>query len=400
LGQTIVDTFFDFYQEQGIDSVTLSVLDLSKLKTLSDDLNTWAQLVNTALDKNNELAWEVARSRSASENYGRVGRFDYGMVDLIDFVRSVQSSLSNSLQNQMPDVNRAMIEATAKVVDTATSIVTYKRSSKDREASNGVSVFMPNVFHILDEENHKMVEKQVEPIEMGAAWKAFLTKYTGLIAATPKPLEIKNPTVNDKTYSAELVGNVTSGNNFEFGLFKVNPEGRVLVLQSYSINDEDGIGLNNGKVSYELSTDGVFMVENQPAFFYFLREDQGDELYAIPIQINGKEADMVLRSITFGGNSLYRVDGYTMVEDENGNVYEFKKGDRLALSYPSPRGAQKDKEEGLDYLTAYPTIVLQDAKPDLAYRPLPVGQYQVGFYFFDTENQMVLGEKNLPLVVK
>ncbi|URI09792.1 clostripain-related cysteine peptidase [Aquincola tertiaricarbonis] len=396
LGRQIIDTFFESHQAESSDEpLTLSLIDLEKVEPVLAATQQWAQASKTLLSRspNAAAAWALSRARDESENYGRGGRFDYGMVDLRDFVDHGSNRLKAVFpaSAQQPDIAAALGElrsAQQAVAKSVQSAVVWQRSSQQRPRASGLSAFVPNSFHILNAENAKIVQQQVQALTVGQPWKDLLTTYARQLKANdqrPQIAEVRQ--AGTAMFEAQIGGNPDQAQLFFFALTSVTPDGERVILSNAQIDEEEEI--NASRIRFDLAARGVTMLEGMPVFSQVIDEQDDGYVIGIPAIVNEREGEIWVKFSQLGQTNAYRVIGFLRDDSSpRAKPKALAKGDRLQLLHPVlPKQAQGE----LEYQPVLPAITLKSAHPAIQTAMPPKGQYQAGFYFFDAEDQLVPG---------
>ncbi len=121
IGKSIVDYYTSYYKSIKVNGITISVLDLSKIDKVEQEMNTLFSVVDTSLGKD---FYTISRARSNTKDFGRTATSAYDLVDLYDFIEKLPSNYNTTnLKNAIKD------------------LVIYE--STDMRGAHGVSVYFP-----------------------------------------------------------------------------------------------------------------------------------------------------------------------------------------------------------------------------------------------------------------
>lgn len=368
LGRQIIDTFFESQQAESADEpLTLSLIDLQKIEPVLAATQQWAQAGKTLLLRSPHAvaAWALSRARDESENYGRGGRFDSGMVDLRDFVDHGSNRPKSVFPAaaQTPEIVAALGELRAAqqaVVKSVPSAVVWQRSSQQRPRASGLSAFVPNSFHILNAEHARIVQQQVQALTVGQPWKDLLTTYARQLKANdqrPQIAEVRQ--AGDATFEAQIGGNPDQAQVFFFALTSVTSDGERVILSNAQVDEEEEI--NASRIRFDLAARGVTMLEGMPVFSQVIDEQDDGYVIGIPAIVNEREGEIWVKFSQLGQTSAYRVIGFLRDDSPaRAKPKALAKGDRLQLLHPVlPRQAQGE----LEYQAVLPAITLKSAHP-------------------------------------
>jgi Clostripain family len=398
VGKKIVDSYFDFYKGKGdAKQLTLSLTDLEKLPGLISAVDAWAGATSKVVDKSGKAAWDFARARSLTENYGREGRFDSGMVDLGDFVAKAAKQLSASAASSSATsqaASKQSPELSARVAAQVKSAVAYSRSSADRNWASGLSTFIPSSFQLFDDETSRAVKSQIKPLAMSPVWKAMLDTYRNTLKDSPIDFQIN--AVSLDAANAKLMARMDGNADVvdEIFLAMVEERGDQITVVANALIDED-VSVNGSQIAVGLQELQLISFEGQIAYYWMIEYEEDYRLMAIPALINDQQSDILIRMNVLGSVVSFKVLGYKPASQEATNKLKaFKANDAVALAYPQ---LSKKKPDDYDFVTLRNAQRLGSAQPKLALLPVQkrAGQ-RIGFYFMDQNGNFVLSTNTLP----
>lgn len=129
LGKSICDSYYNSYEQIGkADSVTLSVTDLSKIDTLMNGFDIYAQDLYKAISEEDSFT-EIKRTVSATDHFGTNSRSgsSYNLADLGCLVQS----------------GSEFAEKTEDIITALNDAVVYKVNGSYHENASGLSIYYP-----------------------------------------------------------------------------------------------------------------------------------------------------------------------------------------------------------------------------------------------------------------
>ena len=137
LGKVIADSFFRKYQSisisQGYDAykeATLSVVDLTKVAQLVNDLNNFADYLSGIITDFRSVT-SFTKSIDFSEGYGKTTKGDSGLVDIYDLISNIKEQFPQSAN--LVDIVQKHLRNT----------IVYKINGSANPNSHGLTIYMP-----------------------------------------------------------------------------------------------------------------------------------------------------------------------------------------------------------------------------------------------------------------
>lgn len=159
IGDAIVRSYGDFYQNGDDDTPTLAAFDLSRIETLRGDLNA---LSDAMLKDMNGSYQAIAEARSYAEAYSQPKPEQFSAIDLGDFTRLLD-------ERGAPDDIKKQSQAVREVLDQA-RIAEWHASFHGR--STGMSVFFPQVAELYPD-----AYEDASPLPQETSWGKFLKTF-------------------------------------------------------------------------------------------------------------------------------------------------------------------------------------------------------------------------------
>jgi hypothetical protein len=396
LGKVIVDTYFEQYKGKADgDSLTLSVTDLARLEGLVASADEWAKLVTPAMKRSEVSVWEFARARSESENYGRSGRFDAGMVDMKDFVQNVAKRYTvgakDPAQAVSPEDARQIKAKTEQLTKDLAETVVYTRSSSSRSWASGLSTFIPSSAHLLNRDLNASVREQIRPLVMSPNWKTMLDTYRSALADAPIPLEINSVSLVDgQSLSAKLDGDSDLVQDFFAASLRIEKKSTT-ILGNILIDEETA--LNGSNLNLALSKAHLILLEGVAVYHEVIDSDDDFELLSIPAKVNSVDSDILVRRNFLGATDSFRVTGYRAAKEDGAKarITAFKAGDSVVPLYPQISTSESGDEQEVNYVPVHQPKKLAAASPKVSLQTISkrAGQ-RLGVYFIDQSGKFEL----------
>ena len=202
LGRIIVDTFRDYYTrpDQGNRdaSITLSLMDLSKIEPLTtaiNELSTHNQAWIKAGGRPNIL--KVAGARSRTEDFGSRGnrKHEAEFFDLVHYAENIKAATGDP----------AITKAADAVIAANKAAVVYKANGAAHPRSNGLSIYFPNKAKTITESGYAK-----QPFATGLQWSGLLMQYTGIIVADTARPDLAPVVTNNQNLADNAVAVITS----------------------------------------------------------------------------------------------------------------------------------------------------------------------------------------------
>lgn len=331
LGKVICDSFQEGCDmiDQG-DEITLSVIDLNKVKDLVDMYNeTGKEAIISALSNPSFIA-EFERTAISAENYGGNTRNE-GYTNMVDM-----AALISSARDLLPETSGALLNA----LDEA---VVYNINGPYRD-SNGLSCFFAYDFSEDSLEQYKAAASSLpfyylyeyavtgsiddEGIEyLDEQFGEDEYEYEEIGTGVASQLEDWDVTVNEDGSAVMEIGSEAASllQSVTFDLFYMDDEGEAI----YCLGSD-----NNIQADWE---NGIFADNfyGQWAFFdghivYMELVEEGEDynLYTVPILLNGEEYNL---SVVYD-NGGYSILGARKPIDDgkpDRNMVQLKPGDEI-----------------------------------------------------------------------
>lgn len=372
LGKVIVDG----YKAQAIEqeqemSITLSVTDLSAVDEVVTALEAFIDQAESDLSPEGQL-YRIAQGRGKAEGYGSTTAHggDTDMVDLAD--------LAENLQGHYPEAAQALIVA----IDQA---VVYNMNSEGRPDASGLSIYFP----YKDKDNFQASLNVLQQMDFSDAYHEFLTSYVSLLGGEASAVEM------EMSNSDEFLEEWVEGSEGTLQI-TIAPDDVDRIAEMYSVlaTFEDGpdsplifLGLDD-MVDFDPET-GILKddftgewvgLNGHLVSMYTLDVEEEYTRYAIPIELNGTEVDLiVLYNWEEGTTEIIGawegIDEETQMPDKN--LIKINQGDVITpLFYTYD---ELTDEEG--YATGDTFTV--EGSLELSSEVLPAGLYLYGFYISD-----------------
>ena len=328
LGKTICDTYFAKCTDKKVaDTVTLSVVDLSKIDAVASTFETASRDLAADTEKPGQLQ-RIIIYGGDSKSFGHA---DYvtGYTNMVD-MRDLVSNLSDSLSESGPAVQDAIDQA-----------VVYEVHGKQSDRSNGLSLFYPLK---IDEETFKKYFKlSTENGLNNVPYLQFLAARTGtydIVNWADQGVPNLDPVSSDDAkgafqykssinsegrYVIDITGNTEYLSVTTFALGQLLDDGTVAMLGSDN-NLDLQIDQKTGAVRYTDNFEGTWYKIGD-AFVYADIVDMVGEgtnhplykLYTTPVEWTTKNSQG--KTVTFNTNVLSMYD-YTTNRYEVLCVYE------------------------------------------------------------------------------
>lgn len=331
LGKTIADSYVSHAKSEAKKDrtaadrlVTLSVIDLSKINTLGQSIDTLAGSLDTALTYENfDL---LSESLSNSERYGVEKDRDSGHTDIKDMV--------NNIGSLIPEVKAKTEDVKKKISDA----VTYSIKGALRPNSNGISIYQP-----LTEENSQDYSYEDE------GWDAVTDDYETYLEQ-----DTIIPEVSAEFYGNKIVGSFAGDDIYSFNVYITSEEDDDGILEIFSTEEYDPEEFPNGE--FEIDWGGTIPAlcnskdcsPINPEYEY----DDSVTLAYIPVRIQSEDIDT-------DADLIYDVSSDTPIfigawpDDEDESVYQrnilpLYEGD-LIYTYTEDYNTQTDESEFIPY---------------------------------------------------
>ena len=241
LGKLVTGAYMDSFnkdeesREEGA-SVTMSVIDLSRVGAVSDALRDLAKTCRETVQLGRDGWLQVARARSRAEQFGASNGDDEEPSDLYD-LGSFVSEVSRDVPTARPAAQRVRAALRNAVILSAHGAA--------RPDASGLSVFLPRRTEALN---------RADPISYadvvgsaGQPWLDFLRAYTTATAAQKKPPRLTGLTCTPRVVangsSASLRASTTPGELAEAWFVLGDRDGRdsMIIGQTIVVPDKNGV---------------------------------------------------------------------------------------------------------------------------------------------------------------
>lgn len=357
LGQAICDSYMAGCRDYGTEeAATMSVIDLSQVPALRSAYESFGtEALQQA--KNNPRGFFSAFGREAqqAENYGGNTR-DQGysnMVDIGDLASKTKRLLPRTAQQLVSCINKAVV---------------YKVQGEYRQKGSGLSSYYPydgdkDVFI-------KYIEQDSAPIAQKCLYYYLLCGELPEVAEnilagsgqTGGPISVPQGQPTQKICDVAALEDLPVNIDKDGTSFVTLSNEQMDLLSSVHcqlvyIGEEEDIVLYLGSDSNIIADwdKGVFkdnfdgnwpMLEGHPVYVEITAEEDGYNLYSIPIKLNGVECNLQV-AYTFS-DEKYHILGARKGIDDNGmgdrNFIKLKEGDKITtIHYGMPlSGNEKD----------------------------------------------------------
>ena len=345
LGRVICDSYMKGCREYGAaDLATLSVIDISKIPALGRAYENYGiEALKLAANNAGGFFSEFGRSAQTAENYGGNNK-EQGYSDMVDL-----GDLASRTTGLLPLTSRGLMNA----VDNA---VVYKVQGKYRSRGNGISG-----FYAYDGDRtvlEKYLEQKAVPLSQKCLYHYMLS---GVFSQEAKDLVAKGisqdistvPKVHEDDAQAQRFFPVKK---LEDKFVDIDSNGDAFVTltnremdmlssvhcQLVYVSEKDDILLVLGSDSNIVADwdKGVFkdnffgkwpMLNGHPVYVEITAEDDGYNLYAVPIKLNGERCNL---EVAYNyKDQKYHILGARKGIDSSGmgsrNLVQLKRDDRI-----------------------------------------------------------------------
>lgn len=390
LGEVICDTYMDGCKdEETDDTITLSVIDLSKVPALRRAYEAYgAEALRCAAKDPKGFFSAFGRNAKRAENYGGNTR-DQGYSDMVDL-----GDLAQETRRLLPGTSQDLIRA----VDDA---VVYKVHGDYRRNGSGISGFYS---YDNDEDTYEeYADQDAAPLPMKCLYyyliygelpqeaDQFLTGNAGQGSSS-----ILHPVLSQahKMFTLSDLEDLPVDIDDKGNSFITLSEEQMDLLSAVHCNliavgIEEDILLNLGSdadIDGDWNT-GVFkdnfrgvwpMLDGHPVYIEITAEEDDYNLYSVPIKLNGEECNLQV-SYSFTDEKYHILGARKRIED-NGmgsrKLVRLKKGDKITtIHYVMTISGDDDEYTPVDVDTF--TI---GSQPKMEDEDLGDGDY---FYYFE-----------------
>lgn len=397
LGQTICDTYLDACRRYKVqDTATLSVIDLAKLPMLRHSYEAFGLEALRAAHKNpRQFFSHFGRGAAQAENYGgNTRRTGYtNMVDIVD--------LANTTKAILPGTAESLIKA----IDDA---VVYKVNGAYRNRGGGLSGFYSysgdegSLAKYINLESapasHKLLYYYLIYGQIPADVVPLLEGDT-LVSPAPEP-PVEAQQLFDISQLEDLPVQMDANNN---AFVQLTPEQMELLssvhCQLAYIDVEGDVILYLGSDA-DINADwnaGIFtdnfravwpMLDGHPVYVEIVEENDGYNLYSIPIKLNGVECNLQVAYVY--KDEKYYILGARHGLESNGmssrELIQLREGDEITTLHYGMSISGDDQE-----LTQVEvdTFTIGDA-PQIKDEDIGDGSYAYGFEFVTPTGESAL----------
>ncbi|MCR5834833.1 MAG: clostripain [Selenomonadaceae bacterium] len=401
LGKVICDTYLDACEIYGVDNTaTLSVIDMSKLPTLRAAYENFAlEAIKVAQQNPRNFFSQYGRGAAKSENYGGNTR-KTGYTNMVDIV-----DLAKNNQNLLPNSSGTLINA----IDDA---VVYKVNGVYRTHSGGLSGF--HSYNGGEDSLAAYVNLNVAPFPQKALYYyqiygdipeevlPMLEEQTVTPPPTTEPITLpsEHQEIFDVTQLEDMKVDLDKDNNATVHLTQDQMDLLSSVhCQLIYMSLEDDLMLYLGSDS-DINADwdtGTFtdnfrgvwpMLNGHPVYVEITEENDGYNLYSIPIKLNGVECNLQVAYVY--AEEKYYILGARKGLDNNGmsdrNLIKLKDGDEITTLHYAMTISGDDE----DFTQVEAETFTINANPEIKDEPLGDGNYAYAFEFINPNDDSAL----------
>ncbi len=357
LGQAICDSYMAGCREYGTEeAATMSVIDLSKIPALRAAYEAFgAEALQEARSNPQAFFSAFGRQAQQAENYGGNTR-DQGysnMVDIGDLATKSQSLLPGTTQQLISNINDAVV---------------YKVNGRYRQKGSGLSSYYP---YDGDTDNFaKYIEQASAPLAQKCLYYYLLygklpaeadTIFSGSgqpAGAIVIPQGQPTQKICDVSAMEDLPVNIDNdGNSFVTLSNQQMDLLSAIHCQLVYIDESNDLLLILGSDSNIIGDwdNGIFkdnfngkwpMLDEHPVYVEITTEEDGYNLYSIPIKLNGEECNLLVAYTYF--DEKYHIIGARKGIDINGmgdrNLTILKAGDTITTIHYAMRLSDNSNE--------------------------------------------------------
>ena len=395
LGQAICNSYFDACEEYDMeDTATLSVIDLSKLPVLRNAYESFGlEALRAARDNPRKFFANFGRGASQAENYGgNTRKTGYtNMVDLVDLARLNKEILPNTSE---------------KLINAVEQAVVFKGTGTYRNRGGGISGFHSysgdegSLVKYLNLDSAPVTQKLLYYyLIYGQLPAEVIPLLDGDTLVTPAPTTppAERQDIFQISQLDELPVKLDSGNN---AFVQLTPEQMDQIssihCQLVYMGLEDDLLIYLGsdadiKADWDAGkfTDnfrGVWpMLDGHPVYIEITEENDGYNLYSIPIKLNGVECNLQVAYVY--SEEKYYILGARKGLDSNGmsdrDLIKLKAGDEITtLHYAMSISGEEDDFTQVEV----DTFTIGDA-PQIKDEMLGDGSYAYAFEFVSPKEE-------------
>ncbi len=401
LGKEICDSYMDGCESNNVeDSVTLSVIDMSKLPALKVAYDAFGiEALEAAAKRPKKFFSAFAREAKTAENYGGNTRQDgfTNMVDLADLAKEAKEQMPKSYDQLVKAVNDAVIyKVYGEYRDQGSGISGFHSYDSDKRHfqlyADQKSASLPHKYlynyliygnlpdgvvdtlkaQLADEAKElaaqEQIAQQAAQEQHGSSTGIFDIK---MLEDTPVTLDKKGfATVKLNEAQLDLVSAV----HCNLVLMDLQKD-RLVYLGS-----DGNVEADWGKGVFKDNFQGTWpMLDGHPIYIEIIAREDGYNLYSVPIKLNGEACNLQV-SYNFK-TKKYKIQGARQGIDNHGmadrNLRKLKKGDKITtIHYSMSISGNDDNFHPVDG----DTFTVED-KPKIADGELKDGRYGYLFEF-------------------
>lgn len=334
IGKVICDSYYNKCKENETQSmVTLSVVDLSKIPALVTSFDDMANEMTIATEEITSFQ-QLAQGALKAENYG--GNTDTegytNMVDLGDLVTKTKTVLPSTSDRILAALQDA---------------VKYQINGNGRSASHGLSVFFPLSVDVESCNQYVNISPSRQYLRF---LETVVTDWTApeeavsdvpsveSVQASDYAVEMSTSVTEDGYYLLHVTSNVEAVQSVMFSLYYMDyTSGEYMLLGLDNDIDADwtnGVFFDNFRGVWP-TLNGVYCAPT------LIAEEDGYNLYSIPIELNGQETNLRAAYIWDDEeNGHFEIYGaWDGVDNETGmstrEITQLKDGDRISPLFQS-----------------------------------------------------------------
>ena len=401
IGQVICDTYFSACSQYDLeDTVTLSVIDLAQLPELRTAYESFGlEALKLATQNPRNFFSNFGRGAVNAENYGGNTRQSgyTNMVDITDLARG----------------NKSILPKTAdRLINAVDSAVIYRINGAYRAKGGGLSSFYSysgdeqSLVNYLNQEAAPLPQKLLYYYliygELPEEAKAFVEQSE--IPETPAPIPTTPPTQRQEIFQISQLEDFPVQMDSNGNAFVQLTEEQLELLSSVHcqlvyMGLEDDIILYLGSDS-DINADwdkGIFtdnfravwpMLDGHPVYVEITTENDGYNLYSIPIKLNGVECNLLVAYVY--EDEKYYILGARRGIDNHGmsdrDLMKLRAGDEITtLHY----GMTISGEDSDFTQVEVDTFQIGD-NPEIKDEPLGDGSYGYAFEFMTPTDDSAL----------
>lgn len=405
LGKKVCDSFYQSCEKYGFESsATMSVVDLSKIDTLLNGFDVYAQQLYQAISSDDDFT-NIARNIFSGDRFGSSGRGG-SCFNLIDMEQLLSSG--NEYIEQSNDVRSALED-----------VVVYKVNGSLHENASGLSIYYPlsiNGSSELDIFNDICIspyylafvndalckELQITANALEALLKLYTNDYSGSSYTSSYHYSVSQNDIWDAADTYDNHGDsnlieyqeeprLDSSGHYSFSLtqdalqvtdhveaniYTWNEKESTLFELGYS--GEVDSDYTAGKFTDKFDGNWFFLPDGQLLSAYYIDSTNGVSTYSAPIILNGEKSNIRF-TYNSKNHTVTLIDTWSGT-DAYGNASrttELKNGDKITPVYHpySKYGTAKEDYTGKEYIFT--------GEKQLKYQKLDSGEYWYSFDIYD-----------------